>query len=272
MSCGVPLAMMWPWLKTRTRRASVRITSITCSTMTRVTPRRWISRTSSIARWISPDVRPASASSSSMSRGSVASTRAISSRLRPGVPRLRARCSVCAPSPVISMILSARSRAAPRRGWRRKAALAALVEARRHAVVPQFQQPARLEAGDQHDDRAVDNVGEAGAAAAEPGVGGGLQGDEDRRAQERPQQRAGAAQRGGDDELHRDEDAEPAVGIDEAGLERVERAGERREGGAQHERIELVAPHRHAEAPRRALVRANGAEVIAEPAPLHLPD
>src|SRR5258707_4005615 len=354
MSCGVPLAMMWPWLKTRTRRASVRITSITCSTMTRVTPRRWISRTSSIARWISPDVRPASASSSSMSRGSVASTRAISSRLRPGVPRLRARCSGFGPSPVISMILSARSRAAPRRGWRRKAptmtfsrmgmsskvagtwkvrpmpsracvsagalvtstpsktmrpslgrkspamqlkkvdlpaplgpmrptispastcrsapatalklpkafatfsalsstaALAALVEARRHAVVPQFQQPARLEAGDQHDDRAVDNVGEAGAAAAEPGVGGGLQGDEDRRAQERPQQRAGAAQRRGDYHLHGNEDAEPAVGIDEAGLERIERAGERREGGAPHERIELVAPHRHAEAALQA--------------------
>src|SRR5258707_13626302 len=76
------------------------------------------------------------------------------------------------------------------------AALAALVEARRHAVVPQFQQPARLEAGDQHDDRAVDNVGEAGAAAAEPGVGGGLQGDEDRRAPQRPPQRARAAHRG----------------------------------------------------------------------------
>src|SRR5260221_1111063 len=372
-SCGVPLAMMWPWLKTRTRRARVRITSITCSTMTRVTPRRWISRTSSMARWIPPGVNPASASSSSRSRGSVASTRAISSRVRPGVPRLRARCCACAPRPVISMISSARSRAAPRLGRRRKAptmtfsrmvmsskvagtwkvrpmpsracvsggalvtstpskrmrpslgrkspamqlkkvdlpaplgpmrptispastcrsalatalklpkafatfsalssmaALAALVEARRHAVMQQVQQPARLEARDQHDDRAVYNVGEARAAAAEPGVGGGLQGDEDRRAQERPQQRAGAAQRRGDDELHRDEDAEPAVGIDEAGLERIERAGERREGGAQHQRVELVAPHRHAEAPRRALAGADGAQIISQAAALHVP-
>ena len=49
-------------------------------------------------------VSPASASSSSSSLGSVASTRAISSRLRPGVPRLRAGWSLA----------RARSSAAPR--------------------------------------------------------------------------------------------------------------------------------------------------------------
>src|SRR6185312_13989025 len=371
-SCGVPLAMMWPWLKTRTRRARVRITSITCSTMTRVMPKRWISRTRSMARWISTGVRPASASSSSMRRGSVASTRAISRRLRPGVPRLRARCPACAPRPVISMIRVALARAVERCGWRRKAptmtfsstvmsskvagtwkvrpipsrawcaadalvtstpsktmrpslgrrspamqlkkvdlpaplgpmrptisplstwrsapatalklpkALAtfsalsstavlwAAVEARRQAV-PQLQEPARLEAGDQHDNRAIYNVGEARAAAAKPGIGGGLQRHQDDRAQERPEQGPGAAQRRRDDELHRDEDAEPAIGIDEAGLERIERAGERGEGRAQHQRVELVAPDRHAEAARRALAGANGAQVISQPAHLHVP-
>src|SRR6185312_676261 len=372
-SCGVPLAMMWPWLNTSTRRAKVRITSITCSTMTRVMPKRWISRTSSMARWISTGVSPASASSSSIRRGSVASTRAISSRLRPGVPRLRARCPACAPRPVISMIRVALARAVERCGWRRKAptmtfsstvmsskvagtwkvrpmpsrawaAAEALVtsipsktmrpslgrrspamqlkkvdlpaplgpmrptisplstwrsapatalklpnalatfsalssmtasptpaEARRDALMPQLQKPARLEAGDQHDDAAIDDISEARAAATEPGVGRGLQRDEDHGAEQRAEQRAGAAQRRGDDELHRDEDAEPALGIDEAGLERIERAGKRGEGGAEHQRIEFVAPHRHAEAPGRSLAAAQGAQVVAEAAPLHLP-
>ncbi len=55
-----------------------------CSTITMVTPRSLIRRTSSIASRISAGVSPASASSSSSSRGSVASARAISSRLRAG--------------------------------------------------------------------------------------------------------------------------------------------------------------------------------------------
>src|SRR5215472_7381119 len=42
-------------------------------------------------------------------------------------------------------------------------------------AVPQFGQAARLEPRDQHDDAAIENVGEARAAAAEPRVGRGLQ-------------------------------------------------------------------------------------------------
>src|ERR1041385_3264800 len=42
-------------------------------------------------------------------------------------------------------------------------------------AVPELVQAARLEACNQHDDAAVKNVGEPGAAAAEPGVGRGLQ-------------------------------------------------------------------------------------------------
>src|SRR5690348_2845010 len=50
------------------------------------------------------------------------------------------------------------------------AVLAASVEARRQAM-PQLQEPAWLEARDQHDDCPIYNVGQARAAAAEPGVG-----------------------------------------------------------------------------------------------------
>src|SRR5690349_7890888 len=349
--------MMLPWLKTITRCARLRITSMTCSTMTSVTPLPWIARTSSMARCSSAGVSPASASSSSSRRGPVAMTRAISRRLRPGVPRLRARWCASSLSSVISITASARSRASPRCAWRRKAptmtfsrivmssnvagiwkvrpmprracasagarvtslpsnamrppegamspamqlkkvdlpapfgpisptispcatcrsapatalklpklfemfsALSSIADLRapgserRDAAVPELQQAAGLEARNQHDDAAVDDVGEARAARAEPGIGRGLQRHQDHRSEKRPEQGAGAAERGGDDQLHRDQDAEPALGIDEAGLERVERSGERGEGGAQHQGVDLVAPHRHAEAARRALAR-----------------
>src|SRR6478752_4066447 len=48
--------------------------------------------------------------------------------------------------------------------------------------VPQIEQAARLETGDQHDDAAVENVGQSRAAAAEPSIGRGLQRNEDQRA------------------------------------------------------------------------------------------
>src|SRR5215467_1384260 len=78
-------------------------------------------RTSAIACCSSAGVRPASASSSSISRGPVASTRAISSRLRPGVPSERARCALWRAKPVISMTRNADSRASRRWRWRRNA-------------------------------------------------------------------------------------------------------------------------------------------------------
>src|SRR6476661_4673124 len=107
----------------------------------------------------------------------------------------------------------------------------ALPEFRRDAV-PHLVQSTRFEARDQHDDAAIENVSETGAAAAEPGVGRGLQRNEDERADQGAIQRAGAAERRDDHHLHRDEDAEPAFGIDEAGLDGVERAGNRGEGRA----------------------------------------
>src|ERR1700682_5571882 len=69
------------------------MTSMMCSTITKVMPERWMSRTKSMASCTSRCVRPAIASSSSRTLGSVASARAISSRLRPGVPSERAGAS-----------------------------------------------------------------------------------------------------------------------------------------------------------------------------------
>src|SRR5579864_3532113 len=143
--------------------------------------------------------------------------------------------------------------------------------ARKGEAAPKLEQSARLEAGDEHDDAAIDDEGEAAATAAEPGVRGGLERYQDDGAQKRAEQCARAAERGDDDHLHRDENAETALGVDETGLECIKRARERGEGGAQHQRIKLVAAHRHAEALRRALAGADGAQVIAEPALLHAP-
>src|SRR6185437_14865179 len=92
-SRGLPRAISLPWWNTTTRLASDMMTSMMCSTMTSVMPERWKSRTRSIASFTSLWVRPAIASSSSSTLGSVASARAISSRLRPGVPSERAGAS-----------------------------------------------------------------------------------------------------------------------------------------------------------------------------------
>ena len=75
------------------------ITSMMCSTITSVVPEAWIWRTRSMALRISVGVRPAMASSSSSTLGSEASALAISSRLRPGVPRLLAGASATALKP-----------------------------------------------------------------------------------------------------------------------------------------------------------------------------
>ena len=84
---------------------------------------------------------------------------------------------------------------------------------------------------------------------------------------ERPEQRAGAAERGDDHHLHRDQNAEAGIRIDEAGLDRVERARDRGEGRGQRQRLQLGQPHRHAEALCGALARLDGAQIKAEAPP-----
>src|SRR5882757_3936269 len=97
------------------------MTSMMCSTMTRVMPERWMSRTRSIASCTSRWVRPAIASSSSSTLGSVASARAISSRLRPGVPSDRAGASASLLMPTRSSTARARISASERCEVRRNA-------------------------------------------------------------------------------------------------------------------------------------------------------
>src|SRR6195256_3954146 len=120
-SRGLPRAISLPWWNTTTRLASDMMTSMMCSTMTRVMPERWMSRTRSIASWTSRWVRPAIASSSSRTLGSVASARAISSRLRPGVPSDRAAASASLLMPTRSSTARARISASERCEVRRNA-------------------------------------------------------------------------------------------------------------------------------------------------------
>src|SRR5258707_2091306 len=120
-SRGLPRAISLPWWNTTTRLASDMMTSMMCSTMTREMPERWMSRTRSIASCTSRWVRPAIASSSSSTLGSVASARAISSRLRPGVPSERAGASASLLMPTRSSTARALLSASVRRGVRKNA-------------------------------------------------------------------------------------------------------------------------------------------------------
>src|SRR5271156_760641 len=137
----------------------------------------------------------------------------------------------------------------------------------RHTL-PHFEQPARLEARDQNDDAAIENVGQSGAAAAEPAIGRGLQRYQDQGADQRPEQGAGAAQGRDDHHLHRDENAEGGIGIDEAGLDDIERAGHGGERGGQRQRLHFCLPYRYAKASRRAFARLDRAQIKAEAAAL----
>src|ERR1700736_5676475 len=95
--------------------------------------------------------------------------------------------------------------------------------------------------------------------------------DHDDAAEQRAEQGAGAAERRDDDHLDRAQDAEPALGIDEADHQRVEGAGKRGEGGREQQRIEFVAGDRHAQAARGALARTDGAPIVAHAAALQMP-
>src|SRR6266581_8605996 len=107
--------------------------------------------------------------------------------------------------------------------------------------VPQLEQAARLEARQQQDDAAIEDVGQTRSPAPERAVGGGLQRHQDDGADQRTEQGADAAERRRDDHLDGYQDAKSALRVDEANHQRVERACERREGRAEHQRVELVA-------------------------------
>src|SRR5665213_3042675 len=135
---------------------------------------------------------------------------------------------------------------------------------------PAFRQHARTDAGDQHDDNAVGDIGRAAAAAAEDSVARFRERHQDDRADQRAEQRPRPAQRGHHHHVHRDQDPEPAIRIDKSDHHRVKRSGDRGERARQQQRVELVAPDRHSQAFRRPLARADGAQIKPHPAPLHL--
>src|SRR5579862_1368164 len=135
-------------------------------------------------------------------------------------------------------------------------------------TLPHFVQAAGLEACDQHDDAAVDNEGQSGAAAAELSVHRRLQGNEDQRADQRSEQRAGAAKGRDDDHLHRNQNAEAGVGIDEAGLGGIQRACRGGECGAQRKCLQFDLPYRHPETAGGAFARFDRPQIRAETAAL----
>src|SRR3954453_14808046 len=372
-SRGLPRAISLPWWNTTTRLASDMMTSMMCSTMTSVMPERWMSRTRSMASCTSRRVNPAIASSSSRIFGSVASARAISSRLRPGVPSdfagafanalnptrsstARAlvsawdRCGVRRNAPIITFSSTDmpsnvcgtwKVRASPR--WARASGVRLVISCpssktlpevesrspgnqfnnvdlpaplgpirprmspcssvtealstalklpnafvrsrasrsmggslrndgfRRFAAlrpqpVDQGQNAAGLEPRDQDNDRAIDHECQSRTLAAEQVVGNLLQRHQDRGADQRPEQQPRAAERGHDQHLHRDQDAEPGLRIDESEHHRVERTGDAGQPGAQHEGIEFCTARGSAERTRGAFGILDGAQIETHPA------
>src|ERR1039458_10576053 len=141
----------------------------------------------------------------------------------------------------------------------------------RHHAMPQIEQPARLVPRQQNNNTAVDNVSEARSSPAIERIGHSLQWHQDHCADQWPEQTAGAAERGDDNEFNRLQNAKSTFRIDEADHQRIERTGDRREARAEQQRIKFVAHDGNAQAARRALAGTNGAPVIAHAAPLQMP-
>src|SRR5438477_1957125 len=118
---------------------------------------------------------------------------------------------------------------------------------------------ARHDEDREDEDRAVEDRAQLGAEVDDVRQAG-----EHERADDRPRERALAAEQHHREDLHRLVDPEVA-GIDVAGVVAVEPARERRERVADRERHELVAEHVHAERPREVFVEADGGEAAAHP-------
>src|SRR5215467_11324862 len=140
--------------------------------------------------------------------------------------------------------------------------------ASRPHMLPQVEQSSRLVSGNEHDDATIENECETGAATSKPGVGGRLQGNQNKRADQWSKESPRATQRCDDDHLHRHENAEAAFRIYETCFDRVQRAGDRSEGGTQSERFNFCLLHRDAKTSGRALAGLDCAEIVAEAAAL----
>src|SRR5262249_8925754 len=169
-----------------------------------------------------------------------------------------------------ALVISRASRSMAGSRGRRSRRFARLGAALEDAV-SERQQPAGLEAGDQHDDRTVNHEGEPRALPAELAIGDFFQRHEDRRAHQRTEYKTGAAERSHDQYLHRDQDAEPGLRIDKAEHHGIERAGNRGQARAQHVGMELGARGRRTKRTRRALGIPDGTQVEAHAAVGHPP-
>src|SRR5206468_1832441 len=121
-----------------------------------------------------------------------------------------------------------------------------------------------------HDDEenAVDDQVDAGPAAPRREVQARQLGErtEDEGPHDGPEERAGAADDGTDDDLDRERDAEDRVGLEREQVKRVERPADAGQERRDDHREHLVAKRRHADGLGGALVLADGRQVHTEAA------
>src|SRR5262245_3992396 len=135
-------------------------------------------------------------------------------------------------------------------------------------TLPQLEQSSRFVARNEHDDPTVENERETRAAAAEPGVGRGLQRNQNKRTDERAIEFPGTAQCGNDDHLYGYENSETAFRIDETSFDRVKRASECRENGAKDECLDFYLLYRNTETSGSTFAGFDRPEIITKTAPL----
>src|SRR5882672_3030131 len=119
---------------------------------------------------------------------------------------------------------------------------------------------ARLDDGDQHDERAVDQEIDGFARAAEIDARPLSEGDEDGRPDERAPEGADAAEHGHQADQDAQRGGKHRVRVDEEDVLRVEAAPERGEGGGQRHGPLLVRGHGDTQARCCVLVLADGAQ------------
>src|SRR6478672_6148223 len=138
-------------------------------------------------------------------------------------------------------------------------------------AIDQRQDASGLKTRDQHNDRAIDHEGKTGALASQEIVGNLFERHQDCGAHEGAEQQAGAAERGHDQDLDRNQDAQSGLGIDKAEHHGVKRAGHAGKRCAQHVGVELGAAGRSPQRTRGALGIADRAKIKTHPAVGHPP-
>src|SRR5438132_1559698 len=241
-----------------------------CSINKIETPDSWIPRISWMIVSISVGFRPAITSSRRSSDGPVASARASSRRLRSA----RVSADAATRSRAVSPTRATTSRACASASRARARPGNSSFAARRPR---QRTLQARVRAlGEEQDDADQEHaVGDQVSAvqSALPEIEPGDLGErrEDEGAEDRSQERAGAAHDRPDDDLDRERDAEERVGLEREEIERVEGAAQPGEKRRHDHRQHLVLEGVHAERLGRGFVLADRGQVDAEAPPLDRP-